>query len=73
MRRQERPFLFRSVKVSPRDERLWLNVLKFRTVVVRHTILDKHYKRFKNSYTRRLYWFIPGVPIKAAFIEQNRT
>ena len=36
------------------------------------TVTFLNIKSFTNSYSRRFYWYIPGVPIKAEFIEQKR-
>ena len=38
-----------------------------------YTVTVLNIKSFTNSCSRRFYWYIPGVPIKADFIEQNIT
>ena len=52
---------------------MWCGYFKLLVAFNVCTVTFLNIKSFMNSYSRKFYWNIPGVPIKAEFIEQNRT
>ena len=52
---------------------VWCGYFKLLVAFNVCTVTFLNIKSFTNSYSRRFYWYIPGVSIKAEFIEQNRT